>query len=317
MERPTKPTPPSNTPTAGMAEHLYYTTEHLVQLNIHVIPQTQLPLVLIFDSLISKDKENLICCELIWMWDMCRADWADQRWLLIARKKTQKKPHQIDLRWLDFYSWLNWKQMWWRASVAYNVLLELIYLACGANAEQLLCSCCSGSDVCHTELLGKDTGFRSACGPLWLNAQQTFRYVRSALMMRMFSRHELVFPAPFHVSHTFDRWLQIFLVFFCIFCLIAFESKRQIPHFISKLKHIILKSTPVLKCDRKLTIKLNFVFSPRCFFLDRNPTVSSLSLLSWRHCFRHSSQPSSAKGKRNAQIRSLIITRQQGDTVND
>lgn len=65
MERPTKPTPPSNTPTAGMAEHLYYTTEHLVQLNIHVIPQTQLPLVLIFDSLISKDKENLICCELI------------------------------------------------------------------------------------------------------------------------------------------------------------------------------------------------------------------------------------------------------------
>lgn len=156
--------------------------------------------------------------------------------------------------------------MWWRASVAYNVLLELIYLACGANAEQLLCSCCSGSDVCHTELLGKDTGFRSACGPLWLNAQQTFRYVRSALMMRMFSRHELVFPAPFHVSHTFDRWLQIFLVFFCIFCLIAFESKRQIPHFISKLKHIILKSTPVLKCDRKLTIKLNLVFSPRCFF---------------------------------------------------
>lgn len=174
---------------------------------------------------------------------MCRADGADQRWLLIARKKPSKK-RQIDLRWLDFYSWLNWKQMWWRASVAYNGLLELIYLACGANAEQLFCSCCSGSDVCHTELLRKDTGFRSACGLLWLNAQQTFCYVRSALMMRMFSRHELVFPA----------------FFFCILCLIVFESEGQIPHFISELKHIIFKSSPMLKCDRKLTIKLHLVF---------------------------------------------------------
>ena len=198
VERLTKPMPPSNAPTAGMAEHLYYTTEHLVQLNIYVIPQIQLPLVLIFWQLDFKRQRESNLLWAYWMWDMCRADGADQRWLLIAWKKTSKK-RQIDLRWLDFYSWLNWKQMWWRASVAYNGLLELIYLACGANAEQLFCSCCSGSDVCHTELLRKDTGFRSACGLLWLNAQQTFCYVRSALMMRMFSRHELVFPAFFSV----------------------------------------------------------------------------------------------------------------------
>lgn len=72
----------------------------------------------------------------------------------------------------------------------------------------------------------------------------------------------------------------------------------------------------MLKCDRTQTIKLNLVFRPHCFSGQESNCLFALTAL-MASLFQTKQSALFGKRKRNAQIRCLIITRQQADTVND